>query len=275
MSRKRRLREALAAVRLQTTWQLRARQKLMTRTPVPGLVVSLTSYPRRFETLALTLKSLILQSVRPEAVLLWVASADIAEIPDEIRQLETYGVRILECADVRSYNKFTHAIAAYPTYRIAICDDDTYYPPHWLADLLTPVNADEIACHRSHVIKLDKSGHPAPYDTWLQEGGSRHNSPLNFGTGVGGILIEPGKFHQQISDMGLARSLAPTADDIWLYMMARRAGSTFVKVGPVLSFLTWPTSQKIALWQTNVVENANDVQMRALLEHFGTEGLFA
>ena len=40
--------------------------------PVP-LIISLTSFPARYDTLHLTLKSLMGQSVRPDRVILWLA----------------------------------------------------------------------------------------------------------------------------------------------------------------------------------------------------------
>ena len=65
--------------------------------PVPGaprqhnlpreLIVSLTSYPRRYPTLDFTLRSLLDQVERPDRVILWLTDAEISCLPDAVRNL--------------------------------------------------------------------------------------------------------------------------------------------------------------------------------------------
>ncbi|MBC2775891.1 glycosyltransferase family 2 protein [Rhizobium sp. AQ_MP] len=272
---KRRLKEVGLATWVRLKWWVAFHARSVSHRPTPGIVISLTSFPPRYPTLGLTLKSLLMQRVRPEKVLLWIAAKDMAAIPEEIRQLESNGLQILECEDFRSYNKFIHALRYYPDYKIAICDDDTYYPPHWLGDLLEPVAENQIAGHRLHLIHLDEHSQPLPYGDWLHEGGCREPTPLNFPTGVGGILLEARKFAPEVIDAATARRLSPTADDMWLYLMGRRAGCEFVRVGKPFALISWRSSQEVALWQTNNTgERANDRQLQALLMHFGAQGVF-
>jgi len=239
-----------------------------TKTPV---IVSLTSYAPRFGTLAPTIKSLLTQSLPPDAVHLWIGHADVASVPDEVRQFTAAGLEIHACEDFRSYTKFVHALRAYPQHRIAICDDDTWYRPHWLEQLAAPLPADQIACHRIHRIRL-AGGRPIPYNEWEQESPARDASPLNFPTGVGGVLFRADQLHPDILDVATARTLCPTADDTWLYWMARRAGSTFVRVGKNDTLVTWNGSQHVALWRTNnVADLANDPQIAAMIDRFGPD----
>ena len=46
------------------------------------LIVSLTSYPPRFKTLHLTIKSLLDQTVRPDRIILWIGRGAMDLIPD-------------------------------------------------------------------------------------------------------------------------------------------------------------------------------------------------
>lgn len=96
--------------------------------PVP-LVVSLTSYRPRFGTLALTLRSLLLQTVRPDAILLWIGHGDADAVPEEVRALCAHGVRIRTCEDLRCYTKLIPALREDPERCIVTVDDDTYYRP--------------------------------------------------------------------------------------------------------------------------------------------------
>ena len=239
-----------------------------------GLVVSLTSHAPRFGTLALTLKSLLLQTLRPEGVALWIGHRDMAALPDEVRRLEPFGLSIRPCEDHGPHTKYVHALSERPDGRIAICDDDTYYRPDWLAHLVAADRPGEIACHRIHRIVLGADGVPERYRLWDHDCAARDASPLNFPTGVGGALLRLERFDPRVLDVELARALCPTTDDLWLYAMARLAGTRFRLDGPYDPLIVWRTSQDNALWRTNLVERANDRAMAALIERFGAAGLF-
>lgn len=240
----------------------------------PGLIVSLTSHAPRFGTLALTLKSLLMQTVRPERVVLWIGHRDMPLVPAEVHALEAFGLEVRACEDLGPHTKYVHALRAWPTGRIAICDDDTYYRPEWLADLLAGDRPGEIPCHRIHRIALDEEGYPEPYRLWDHDSEARDASRLNFPTGVGGVLLRLDRFDRRVLDTHAARALCPTTDDLWLYVMARLAGTRFRLAGPYEPLVVWRTSQDTALWRTNVVEGANDRAMAAVVARFGVDSLF-
>lgn len=239
-----------------------------------GLVVSLTSHAPRFATLTPTLKSLMLQTMRPERVVLWIGHRDVPLIPAEVRALVEAGLEIRACEDLGPHTKYVHALREWPDARIAICDDDTYYRPEWLADLVADDRPGEIPCHRIHRIALDEDGFPEPYRLWEHDCEARDASRLNFPTGVGGALLRRDRFDDRVLDIHAARALCPTTDDLWLYAMARLAGTRFRLAGPYEPLVVWRTSQDTALWRTNVVEGANDRAMAAVVARFGVESLF-
>src|SRR4051812_27537547 len=78
------------------------------------LIVSLTSYPPRFATLALTLRSLLDQSIAADRTILWVAPEDKKLLPPEVRDLALNGLEIRECADWRSYKKLVPTLINFP-----------------------------------------------------------------------------------------------------------------------------------------------------------------
>ena len=75
-------------------------------------------------------------------------------------------------------------------------------------------------------------------------------------------------------DTNAALALCPSTDDLWLYAMARLAGTRFRLAGPYEPLVVWRTSQDTALWRTNVVDGANDRAMAAVLARFGADILF-
>lgn len=236
------------------------------------VVVSLTSHPPRFRTLAPTLKCLLMQSVEPDAVVLWLAAQDFAALPDDVLALQRCGLRIETAPDLGSYKKLAPALERWPGAFIATADDDVFYPITWLEDLLRGCEPGEriAACHRARRIALDADGAPASYRRWRFETDTVHASPLTFATGMGGVLYPPGSLAPEALDASLFMRLAPTGDDLWFYWMARRQDWRFRRIGR-RRFVTWPGSQRVALCQGNLA-SGNDAQVRRLVAEFGFPG---
>ena len=74
--------------RLKLAWRWCFRRRAPAHGRSRELIVSLTSYPKRFSTLHLTLKSLLTQSVRPDRVILWLAEADKNAVPPAVAALQ-------------------------------------------------------------------------------------------------------------------------------------------------------------------------------------------
>jgi len=78
---------------------------------LPGvLVVSLTSYPPRFGTLPLTLRSLLRQTVKPDHLILWIAPADFPLLPRSVTGLQACGLDLRVTEDIKSYKKIIPAL---------------------------------------------------------------------------------------------------------------------------------------------------------------------
>jgi hypothetical protein len=86
-------------------------------------------------------------------------------------------------------------------------------------------------------------------------------------TGVGGVLYPPHALHSDVTDSTLFMKLCPTADDLWFYWMARRAGATYRKVGGPFEQTLLPGTQEESLFAENA--EANDRQIRNLVERYG------
>lgn len=242
--------------------------------PAP-LVVSLTSYPPRFGTLASTLKSLLMQTVRPDRLILWVGHEDEVFLPDEVRALEAQGLEIRTTHDMRSYKKFVPALREFPGAHIVTCDDDLYYGPHWLEILVEGSRGapGTIVCWRAHR-PLWQGSTLLPYSAWTQDivtGGNIEGMIMP--TSGAGTLFPPGSLAAETCDSATFLTLCPTADDIWLFVMALRAGTRFRQVGRGFVQICWDGSQDVSLMQANLAGEGNDHQLRAVIEHFGAYSL--
>jgi hypothetical protein len=240
--------------------------------PAP-VVVSLTSFPGRYHTLALTLHCLLLQSKRPDHVVLWIAEEHQAALPEEVLALRSEGLTIGCCDNsLRSHNKYIHTRRLYPDAFIATADDDTYYWPSWLEELIADYDPRRrvIPCHRVHRIVEAADGTPVGYCDWQWEHAATEADALVFPTGVGGVLYPPGSLHADVDDAARILELCPRADDVWLYWMARRQDYLFRRGTVAHRLHHWRHSQEEGLMWGNVYDdNGNDRQIAAMIAAFG------
>lgn len=273
MAFRRRLREeATAYFAMLKTWMRWMQPRQPRPHDLPGkLVVSLTSYPRRYGCVPHVLRNLLSQSVAPDEIVLWIAHDDAPALSLPILRLRKYGLSIRFCGDLKSFKKIVPTLDAYPNVFIATADDDVYYHPTWLEELVSTWTGshNEIVFHRGHTITLDEDGFPQPYRRWRFQKIEKKVSTLSFPTGIGGVLYPPGALDPQVTDVDTFTELCPYADDVWLYWMGRRAGSYYRHVGSSREMVNWPGSQIESLFATNWQENRNDTQISQMVKRFG------
>lgn len=239
--------------------------------PAP-LILSFTSYPARFGTLAAALRSLLAQSIAPDELILWVAHDDWSKLPSNVLDLQERGVTLRATEDLGPYSKIIPTLEFYPHAFIAIADDDIFYDDSWLEILVAGYagDPDEIVCRRAEKIKLDENGQPLSFLQWELNTDSQERSPLIAPAGGFGALFPPACLHEDVTRRDIFTELAPNADDLWLYWMARLNNCCFRRVGPRPHMLTWPKSQRHSLWSKNQLPvGGNDDQIAKLTAKYG------
>lgn len=194
------------------------------------LIVSLTSTPWRMYDLHYTLHSLLAQSLKPDKVVLWLGRELFprgdADVPQAVLALRERGLEIEYCHDVRSYTKLVPALAMYPEDTIVTADDDIYYERDWLERLFIrhdSVSGLHITSALSRRVTLDGDGVEL-YSRWPLVGGGAPAVGL-LPMGVAGVVYPPHSLHPEVMDEDMFLALAPSADDLWLWAMAARAGT--------------------------------------------------
>lgn len=231
------------------------------------LVVSLTSYNKRFPILHLTLKSLLVQSYCADKTILWVSDDDMKHLPLKVRSLERYGLEIRSCEDIKSYKKLIPTLKHYPDAVIVTADDDVYYWWNWLKELVDAhmrFGNKVVVCHRMHQITLNQYGVIDNYKNWHSEVVSDKPNKFFFPTGIGGVLYPVNIFHPQVLNQVCFSKICPSADDIWFYWMVRMNGGMSCKTLSNHSIYVWPESNLNALWLNNVLDGKNDIQIKAI-----------
>ena len=238
---------------------------------LPGhLVVSLTSYAKRFPTLELTLRRILQQTVQPDETVLWVTPEDRAQLPAGVLALQRSGLTIREVRDLRSYKKIIPALEHYPESFIITLDDDMAYP----LDIIEPLiihyrSPTEILCRRAHKVTCDAVGNPLPYNQWQFET-PNVSGPDLFPTGCAGILYPPRTLAPEVLEEPTFTTLAPTGDNVWLFWMGRLAGSTVRRIDPHYALQLWPGCHEQGLWVNHNANGGNDRAIAALTARYGS-----
>lgn len=239
------------------------------------LIVTLTSIPSRLSIIHLTIRSLLNQSTKPDKILLWLHEDLRTQIPQKLADLEgdIFEIRYqkeLTC----SHRKLIYSLVEFPEKTLVTCDDDLIYSQTWLESLYNEHNQhpNSIIANECRLISYDANGELLPYKQWqtVQETGVADKRLLPIG--YGGVLYPAKSLHSDTTDQTLFLSLTPKADDLWFKMMSylqetevRRPSKPSPKPTPIAG------SQKISLKKTNVRQDGNRLQWKALCEHYAVK----
>lgn len=237
----------------------------LVKTEPPRFIITLTSYGRRVaETAPYAIWSLFNQSILPNKIVLYLDNEN--NIPPLLKKEVEHGLEIKFCKDIKSYKKLNFALEDFPSDVLITVDDDAYYPKDWLAKLIEThkQNPGKICCHRAHIIRYGK-----PYNKWKWRATSKDDPSKIFPTGVGGILYPPNSLATE--HLAEAMNLAPTADDIAYWALAKIKGTShcLVKNGYFGVKQVNGFDEKDSLLTINKLQNANDLQMNSILKRFG------
>lgn len=235
------------------------------------LIVSLTSWHKRFKTLHLTLRCLLQQSVKADRIILWIAESERHVVPESVLALSSEGIEIKYCEDLRSYKKIVPTLVEESNAFIVTADDDLSYDVDWLEKLIASWDGNyrTVVAHRAHKIRLHNKL-PIAYKQWeWNYMPSSELSDLIFPTTGFGVLYPPGCFHSDVIKKDIFEKLSPYADDVWLFWMCRLNGVKFKVVDEKSEFGEWEGTSENGLWRTNLLKGGNDNYIKNMITHYG------
>ena len=236
------------------------------------LIVNLTSYPKRFPGLDLTIKSLLSQTICPDRIILWVAQVDYEALPKAIKDLEgrIFSTEVVE-RDLRSFKKIIPALKAHPDSYLVTADDDIVYGKGWLQALVDASrgSAGSVVGHRAHEIRVNPDDSIMPYISWILDTTSSEPSERVFLTSGHGILFPPNSLHVEALNVQAFLRLCPRADDVWLYFMVRLNGLRYRRIA---GRSRWGADRRGvptgSLWDSNS-RGGNDEAIDAMTKQYG------
>ena len=239
------------------------------------IIVSLTTYGKRIYDVHLTIESIMEQTILPNKIVLWLDySFENKDLPKALSLLQSKGLEIRYCNDIRSYKKLIPSLLAYPNDAIITIDDDVIYEFDFLERMIMEYLREPsyIYCHRYHRMKFDKKGNLLPYCKWDRVSDDLTPSILNFPTGVGGVLYPPHSLDEEVLNESVFMGICQYADDVWFKAMSLKSS---VKIKKVFShnkysedFILNPNVQDISLQNINVDNGMNDKQIQAVFTRY-------
>ncbi len=265
-------------------WKANIRVQLLARISARGgvnktvtrkrpIVITLTSYPKRFSFVHLTIVSLLHQTIKPDSIILWLSKEEssIDTLPKALLGLRKRGLTIKYVdGNLKSYKKLVYAVQEYPDALLITCDDDIIYENDVIESLILTHKEFPESIVANRCVRLEKLSKTSlkPYHT-LKLATSYGPSFNLLPTGVGGVLYPPGFLHADVVKQELFVTLSPSADDVWFKAMGMLNNRKIVlakrKMEPTQHIRD---SQKDALWRINVATGENDRQIENVFSHY-------
>ncbi|MDF2484242.1 MAG: glycosyl transferase, family 2 [Herbinix sp.] len=239
------------------------------------IIVSLTTYPARIATVNRVIKTLLIQNLRPNKILLWLATSQFPEkendLPPALLELQKYGLEICWCKDIKSHKKYYYAMQDYPEDIIITVDDDIYYQP-----VMTQLLYDSylkfpkaISCLRANLITRASDGGMTLYEFWDKGYLEVVGEPVVdlLAVGMGGVLYPPHIMPNELFDDYAVETVCPCQDDLWLKAMELKAEVPVVLAQQnSVNTLYIEDTQKEALF-SSVNKQGNDEAIKSLCQY--------
>lgn len=231
------------------------------------VIVSLTSFPARIETVWITIATVLNQTVKPGKIILWLADDQFPDreknLPRKLLELKRYGLTIRFCDNLYSHKKYYYTMLENPESTVITVDDDVFYPEYLIEELLkiSKKHPRTVCCTWAHRITTDENNRTLPYEMWkhcVADG----NTPelLLMPVGIGGVLYPPHVLYEHVFDKEKLSEVALMADDLWLKAMEILENVMAVRIEKKYrkTYFTIINTQKSSLNKVNVGKQKND-----------------
>lgn len=245
-----------------------------------SVVISLTSFPKRFSTLWLVIESLKHQTIIPFKIILYLSRQEVRgkdELPNSLLREEDdkFEIRFRD-EKMRAHGKYYFAMCDFPNKNIVTVDDDIIYSPKMLESLLQG-HADfpkDVITNCSRQILIDSNGDIETYENWRHINDSDVSTgyckyDLLIPMGVGGVLYPRNTLYKDVLNFELAKKLSYLADDLWLFAQTVLAGRKVIKTAfNYRQNIPIYIKDNVRLTDENVGQNMNNIQIFQIREYY-------
>lgn len=219
------------------------------------IIVSLTSFPVRFNNLWLVLESMLGQSMQPDMIIVWLCRDEVPSLdmlPQSLKKIQNRGVEFRFCdKNLRSYNKFYYTCQRYPNDYVITIDDDIVYPKTLIENLMNLHERypEAICCNAGMLLTLNENGDIDSLANWriFEE---EMKSNFIMAQGVGGVLYPPHSLPDYTFRDDVFTAVCPRDDDTWLHVMEFMNGTSVIKGKVYFSLLHLETKNDVKICDT-------------------------
>jgi hypothetical protein len=196
-------------------------------------------------------------------------------LPWAIKKLSQLGLEILYVEDIKSYTKLLPALSLYPNSVIVTIDDDIHYSTNLIKELYKAhkMNPQAIISTKAKMPKTIDGKLIVSYKEWaIIE--NKDNCPYLFPMGYGGVLYPPKALNSEVFNNTVFSKLAPTADDLWFWIMSLLAGTKHTVIDDS-KIILYPIDliyqyfyKNSTLAHDNIGKNKNDEQLQLLIDYY-------
>lgn len=238
------------------------------------VICSLTSFPARIDNIWVSIETVMRQTYKPDAIILWLAELQFPDhkLPESLVKLQDKGLTIrFVDEDLRSHKKYYYVLQKYKDANVILLDDDLYYPEGLIENLvsMSKKNPNAICATRVHKMTY-KDGQLCSYRDWIHNFNCRHEVDDRdlFITSGAGTLIPPHSLSDDMFNKEVFCRICFLADDVWLTFQCKKAGTRIVTSNKYdKDEITIPSSQKVKLVNENVICGGNDQQIKAVVKY--------
>lgn len=237
-------------------------------------IISITSYPKRIDKLWLVIETILRQSIKPNAIILWLSKKQFISIdllPKNLLKQITRGLKIVLVEDdLRSHKKYYYSLKEYPEYDLITIDDDIFYPNNMISDLLKAHKKFPDAIIARYGFEITRKNNAIlPYKNWNPNfNQDQPNFSIFFGSG-GGTFFPAYSLPEETLNREVFLDLCLNADDIWLNSMVRLNNKKIIRITKGRnSLLPVLNRNDVPLSSINLNESNNDRQLNDVRNYY-------
>lgn len=235
------------------------------------IIVSLTSYPARVNSVARTIHSILNQKLKADKIILWLSKDEFCNGTDKQKLSDVYklvGIGGFEIrwvdGNIKPHKKYFYALQEYYNDVVITVDDDVEYAPTMIWSLVNSYRKHPVAISARRTRIINKVYSDTLNDYVLSDYDKWHNNHIIYdkerkdllAIGVGGILYPPRCCDKDWFQDETIKNEAINQDDLWLKYCELSSNIPVVLVNDAPD-KNIKEVQNTALFKRNVYDNSN------------------
>lgn len=240
-----------------------------------AILISLTSYYKRFDIVYLVIESLFQQNYQGKYEIIFsISREDIDKfggMPKNIENLIRRGLKVkIFNENIKSYKKAFYVADQNDTKSIITVDDDVYYPSWWLQVMMKSAvdNPNVVMAYRGHYI-VNENNSIMNYVDWINNSDRLFDNQALYSfmpTGTSGVYYPVGALNGLAASKEQFLELCPHADDLWFKYITVMNGFKAKRIlERNIHFMILKDGD--SLMAINVDGGGNDIQFRKITNH--------